>query len=170
MRTLIPLAIALFVAASPLRAGRSPQSTPAGRPPQLRECPVSKPDDRDISGEALMAAGIQRTELLYGSDVIATTLWPDGTVVFRPDGSGTRMPDGSLRMKFLWIKDKRPLSVTGRRLDGAAPPLRFEPTPGFEYERFQPSYLLFPKAGCWEVTAKLQQSTLTFVTRVRSDY
>jgi hypothetical protein len=88
-------------------------------------------------------------------------------VVFKKDGPGSMLPDGSLRMKFLWLlATDGPLIVTGRRLDGESRPLTSEIPDGFLGKGFQPSYLIFPTKGCWEVTAKANGSTLTFVTTV----
>jgi hypothetical protein len=99
-----------------------------------------------------------------------TWLWPNGTVVFKKGGAGEVYPDGSMRMKFLWLlTDDGPLTLEGRRLDGHAPPLRSIIPEGFVGQGFQPSSLVFPTTGCWEVTAKANGSTLTFVTRVVTD-
>jgi hypothetical protein len=70
-------------------------------------------------------------------------------------------------MKFLWLMaTDGPLTVEGRLLDGAAGALRTEIADGFVGRGFQPSYLIFPAEGCWEVTAKANGSALTFVTKV----
>jgi hypothetical protein len=87
-------------------------------------------------------------------------------VTFRKNGPGFVLPDGSLRMKFLWLLSvDGPLTVSGKRIDGTAPPLRsdFAPIVG---QGYQPSYLIFPSQGCWEVTARANGSELTFVTKV----
>ena len=60
--------------------------------------------------------------------------------------------------------------ITGRRLDAPAPPmpvitLRGVPD-GYGKTGFHPSGLIFPSAGCWEVTAKVGDARLTFVTLV----
>jgi hypothetical protein len=97
---------------------------------------------------------------------IATSLWPGGTVTFKPGGSGCVEDDGSLWMKFpWWHKGKRKrLVIEGHRLDGDAPPLRAR-LAGYSGE-FQASGLIFPTPGCWEVTGKVDDQTLTFVVRV----
>ena len=97
---------------------------------------------------------------------MATQLWPDATIVFRPGGPGFVLPDGSLSMKFLWVKIRRPIIIEGRRLDAPAPPLQANVDHQFDTEEFQPSSLIFPTPGCWEVTSRVGQVTLTFVTRV----
>ena len=57
------------------------------------------------------------------------------------------------------------LVVTGKRLDGKAPPLEFEAACCYP-TRFQASGLYFPTAGCWEVTAKAADKKLSFVVRI----
>jgi hypothetical protein len=97
-------------------------------------------------------------------------LWSKGTVVFKKGGVGQVLADGTLQMKFFWLLAvDGPLTIEGRRLDGDAPRLRSAMPGGFVGRGFQPSYLLFPTTGCWEVTAKANGSTLTFVTRVVTD-
>jgi hypothetical protein len=97
---------------------------------------------------------------------IATSLWPDGTVTFKPGGPGCIEEDGAMWMKWPWWhegKHKR-LTIEGRRLDGTAPPLRAWVPDGYAGE-FQSSALIFPTAGCWQVTGTVDDQALTFVVR-----
>jgi hypothetical protein len=104
---------------------------------------------------------------LYGNGKLWTTLSPNGTVEFRPGGPGSVDPDGSLDMKFPWWRGVRgKLTIEGRRLDGAAPPLRAHIPEGYGDTGFQSTALVFPTAGCWEVTGRVGDASLTFVTRV----
>jgi len=77
---------------------------------------------------------------------------------------------GALGMKFPWMRGVRgTLKITGRRLDGAAGPIRLEANDNYGEIGFQPSYLIFPKPGCWEVSAQVGEradSRITFVTKV----
>jgi len=57
------------------------------------------------------------------------------------------------------------MEITGRRLDGEAPPLEAE-FPCCYPTRFQASGLYFPTEGSWEVTAKAADSVLTFIVKV----
>jgi hypothetical protein len=57
------------------------------------------------------------------------------------------------------------LEITGRRVDGQAPPLEAHVACCYP-TRFQASGLYFPTEGCWEVTAKAAGSELVFVVRV----
>jgi hypothetical protein len=88
----------------------------------------------------------------HGNAAISTALWPDDTVVVRRNGAGEVLSDGSLRMKFLWFKRPGAMTIEGRRLDGAAGPLRANLNHEFDSQDFQPSSLIFPTEGCWEVT------------------
>jgi hypothetical protein len=157
------LLIAALAWFSPAVSG-TPQSAAVSR--DTPACEVTHPNGRFVSDEVRVGAGLPRSPFLHGNDSVATALWADGTVVFRSGGPGAVLPDGSLRMKFLWLKIPRPLRVEGRRLDAAAPPLRAEIAAGFDDAVFQPSWLIFPAVGCWEVTARVADDALTFVTRV----
>ena len=72
--------------------------------------------------------------------------------------------------KVLWYKPSQyPLAVTGRRIDGDAPPLVYDisldPRPRGP---IQPSRVYFPSVGCWELDAKAGSSELRFVVLVKS--
>jgi len=72
--------------------------------------------------------------------------------------------------KVLWYKPTDyALTVTGRRTDGAAPPLVYDiardPRPRGP---IQPSRVYFPAPGCWEINAKAGSSELRFVVLVKS--
>jgi len=71
--------------------------------------------------------------------------------------------------KTMWVRPAdTDLVVTGRRLDGNAPPLEVG-VPG----RFSTGYLateiIFPERGCWEVSATAGSENLVFVIRVDSE-
>jgi hypothetical protein len=77
------------------------------------------------------------------------------------------LPDGSLSMKFPWWRGVRgQLTIEGRRLDASAPPFRARIPEGYGDTGVQATALIFPSAGCWEVTGKVDQARLTFVTLV----
>ena len=103
----------------------------------------------------------------YGNGKLWTQLWPDGTVIFRPGGPGFVLSDGSLSMKFPWWRGVHgKLTIQGRRLDEPAPPLRAKIPEGYSDTGFQATELIFPAEGCWEVSGKVGDTSLTFVTRV----
>src|SRR5882724_8553091 len=118
-------------------------------------CPVTSPSEQRTSGGN------------YGNEFIATALWKDGKVIFRPGGSGFVSKDGSLAMKFpWWVGAKGSLIITGRRLDAPSSPLRSEIPEGYENPGFQASALIVSAPGCWEVTARVGEHLLTFATDV----
>ena len=91
----------------------------------------------------------------------------NGTVIFQPGGSGFVTSDGALGMKFGWQRGVTgQLSIEGRRLDGTAPPLRSEVSSGYGPSGFQATYVIFPTPGCWEVTGRVGDASVTFVTSV----
>jgi len=100
------------------------------------------------------------------SRTLATSLWPDGTVTFKPGGPGCLENDGAMWMKWPWWHEgkRKRLTIDGRRLDGAAPPLRARIRTGYSGE-FQSSALIFPTPGCWEVTGRVEDQSVTFVVR-----
>ncbi|MGH9420011.1 MAG: hypothetical protein ACRD3J_08565, partial [Thermoanaerobaculia bacterium] len=54
-------------------------------------------------------------------------------------------------------------------IDSEAPPLRSDIPCCYDATGFQASALVFPMAGCWEVSAEIgdrEDSKVTFVTRV----
>jgi len=103
----------------------------------------------------------------YGSEKLSTTLWPEGTIIFRPGGPGSVLEDGALEMKFPWWRGVRgQLSIQGRRLDAPAPPMRAYIPHGYGEKGFQATGIIFPTEGCWEVTGKVADASLRFVTRV----
>lgn len=129
-------------------------------------CAVTKPSPT-LSAECRWGAGSNYWAGNYGNNGLSTSLFEGGTVVFRPGGPGFVLPDGSLSMKFPWCRSVRgKLTITGRRLDAPAPPLRASIPEGYGEIGFQATALIFPTAGCWEVTGKVGEASLTFVTRV----
>jgi hypothetical protein len=141
----------------------------------LRAQPVSPSDSPcDVTvPNGIVAGASARKAWSYGNGLLSVGpfgLWPDGTVVFKPDGAGFTTADGALGMKFGWTRGVRgTLTVSGRRLDGVAAPLRFETNDGYGDIGFQASYLIFPTPGCWEVTAQVgerEDSRMAFTTKV----
>jgi hypothetical protein len=108
-----------------------------------------------------------KASAFYGNDSIAIGLGAEGrTITFQPSGAGFVLPDGSLQWKFLWMKARLPMTIEGRRLDAPSSPLRSRVNHEFDNENFQPSSLIFPTPGCWEITSRVGPSSLTFVVNV----
>lgn len=142
-----------------------PTNTPSPPPVPLTEaaiasCPVTMPNGSTPPGE-------RPSPHQHGNGDLWTGIWPGGIVTFSPNGPGEMLPDGSLSMKFFWWRAApgQPLTIEGRRLDAAAPPLRASIPDGY-FGKFQASGLIFASEGCWEVTGRVRDASLTFVTLV----
>ncbi len=123
----------------------------------MANCPVTPPNGDTPPGE-------QASPGFFGNRKLWTGLWPNGDVLISPRNVQS---DGSLGMKFFWWRGVRgALTIEGRRLDAPAPPLRSQIPEGYGDIGFQASGLIFPTAGCWQVTGRVSDAALTFVTRV----
>ncbi len=121
-------------------------------------CPVTKPNGSIPPNETVSSA-----EYL-GNGELWTTLWPDGKIKME---SANQEADGSLSMKWGWWRAvSGPLTIEGHRLDAQADPLRVDIPDGYGDTGFQVSALIFPTTGCWEVTGRVGDASLTFVTEV----
>ena len=107
----------------------------------------------------------------YGNGELWTGVGRDGTVLFRARGPGSLNPDGSLSIKSHWYVEQEDahgeLEIQGRRLD--APSERSvsgNHSPVLGDPGFHAGKLTFPSEGCWEVTGKAGDSSLTYVIRV----
>lgn len=164
----LPLAVvpwALAAGAKPTTsAGAEPTSAPLPRPAALA-CPVTLPTTSVPPG-----VPPPPEPSYYGNGALWTAPWPQGRIVFEPGGPGFVLPDGSLGMKWPWIPFvPGDLTVTGHRLDEAAPPLRSEHdglATTQDGQQFFPTYLIFPTPGCWQVTGRVGAASLTFVALV----
>lgn len=123
-------------------------------------CLVTAPNGAVPPGSPAAANG-------YGNGELWTWLWSEGTVVFKSGGPGEIHPDGSLEMKWPWHRGVTGrLHIVGRRLDAPAPPLDATVSDQYGDTGFQPTTLIFPTPGCWQVTGTVGAAQLSFVTRV----
>ena len=121
-------------------------------------CPVTEPNGSLPPGET-----VESPEYL-GNGELWTVLWPDGKVMMEQHNQET---DGSLSMKWGWVRAVTgALTIEGHRLDAEAKPLRADIPDGYGDTGFQVSALIFTTTGCWEVTGRVGESSLTFVTEV----
>jgi hypothetical protein len=130
--------------------------------PAPSACPVTVPSEGPNGPQMLRGASVH-------GHILWVSSWKDGTVPFREGGPGFILPDGSLQMKFLWAKGgglRGPLTVHGKRLDAPAPRLSADIDDEYVNQDYQPSYLIFATAGCWQVTGEVADARVTFVTRV----
>jgi len=75
-------------------------------------------------------------------------------------------PALSIDAKFGWWRKVRGRLEIEGRVDAPAPPLRAHIPDGYGDRGFQATGLIFPTTGCWEVTGRVGNASLTFVTLV----
>ncbi|HEY7400563.1 MAG TPA: hypothetical protein VH989_06680 [Actinomycetota bacterium] len=160
MRRLSCAAVVFALVACTHPGVSAPPSPPVDQPTSATqfECAVTLPDASHRPGDpaGLGAQGFGNGEVWVG-------LWPHGVVRATPDNINRH---GAIVVKFPWDRAVRGrLRITGRRLDAGAPPLRALMS-DYGPIGFQPSSLVFPTEGCWEITGRVAGSSLTFVTRV----
>jgi len=110
----------------------------------------SQPPDGNIGGPNV-----------HGNGSLWVAISTENVVVGDPDASG------AVRNKFPWWRGvSGSLRIEGRRLDGTAPPLSATIPDGYGSTGFQASVVLFPTEGCWEVTGRAGEASLTIVTLV----
>jgi hypothetical protein len=152
--------------ASTLEVG-SDDAEPAGGSKASAVCRVTIPT-RSVKPGADLSAGAFN----FGNrDLRAHLYWPQGrlTAGVLPDGGAMAIinADGSIAAKVGWWRGMPGrLVISGRRLDGEAPPLRADVPVGYGSQGFQPTGLTFSTTGCWEVTGKVGDAELMFVVTV----
>lgn len=69
---------------------------------------------------------------------------------------------GDLKVLW-WHNDSGKLTITGRRLDGAAPPMDAFIPDGYGQIGYQATGIEIPTPGCWEITGTVANRDLRFV-------
>ena len=153
---LFMLLLLISALANPMQAAPNAQAAAA------RSCSVTLPNGSTPPGEH------PDPQWDGNGKVWAMLYWPNGTLVFRPGGPGFVLPDGSLAMKVgWWRRVGGKLTITGSRVDAAAPPLRADVgLPWCSDVHIVSTYVIFPTTGCWKVVGRVDDSRLVFVTRV----
>jgi hypothetical protein len=112
-----------------------------------------------------------RSVTWHGNGLLwAAWLNPDGVYAVPLDQVG---PDGSIGTKLYWATSppRRAPAISGRRLDAPAPPLRvLGANMGSFSSAVNPSWatpVVFPTPGCWRVTARVNDVSLTYAVDVR---
>lgn len=100
----------------------------------------------------------------YGNGRLWTVLSPRGVLVA---GAADLQRDGSISRKFPWWRQVHgDLRIAGRRLGARTARLRARIPSGYGPTGFQSSAIVFPTEGCWQVTGKVGNAQLTYVTLV----
>ena len=152
-------------AASPPVASRA--TTPSPGPltrAEARWCP------RTVISHAIgpmggsPAGNVPQTSAYGNGKLFVWALDVHGTIVAPPDMVNR---DGSIGWKFPWMRMiPGSLTITGRRLDAPAPPLKSYVPFGYGHTGFQASGVTFPSEGCWQITGKVDHTSVTFVNLV----
>lgn len=80
---------------------------------------------------------------------------------------GDVTPAGAIEAKFGWYR-RTPgrLRITGVSVDRARRKIKAHVMHGYGPSGFQPSVLVFPKPGCYRITGRVSNVSLTFVLEV----
>jgi hypothetical protein len=74
---------------------------------------------------------------------------------------------GEPPLKVLWYTEVAgDLRITGQRLDGSNGVLSAAIPSGYEHFGYQPSAIVIPERGCWEITGSVGEHTLRIVADV----
>jgi hypothetical protein len=153
--------LAILLAAVPLLLARDAQPT------ATNTCPVTVTPERSFAEPSPSSA----SRFWYGDESLAVLLGTGGT--WRGMG-----PDHRYRNKLFWwrqgfdgrTESQPPLVVTGRRLDGDAPPASASAATNAHHADFGGWAMLttveFPTSGCWELTGEYRGANRQFVVLV----
>jgi outer membrane murein-binding lipoprotein Lpp len=115
-------------------------------------CAITRPNGSPPPGDTFGSE-------FHGNGSLWVGLPPSNITVDEPDANG------AISSKFGWWRGATgTLRIEGRRLDGPATPLRANIPDGYGDSGFQSTSITFPAQGCWEVTGRVGDATLTFVT------
>jgi hypothetical protein len=127
-------------------------------------CPVTVPNGSKPPGQP-------RSVPWHGNGLLwAAWLNPDGIYTVPRDRLSR---DGSIGAKLIWATSppRRAPAVSGQRLDAPAPPLQMlGANMGSFSNAANPSWatpVVFPTPGCWRVTARVGDVSLTYAVDIR---
>ncbi|MGH3071093.1 MAG: hypothetical protein ACRDNB_02335 [Gaiellaceae bacterium] len=125
-------------------------------------CPVTRPNGARPSGQ-------RPSPQWHGNGLLWAGLAADG--VYRPTRDNVTA-DGSIFNKLPWVTAPpwNAPTISGERIDAAAPPLQvLSVNAGTSSDSSSPSYrsaVQFPTPGCWRLTGRVADVSLTYVVRV----
>lgn len=165
-RSVVSISCACLLVVVTLGFGTSPASAFPGRGAHglhwATPCPVTQPN-----GE--MPPGSGNPEYIggYGNDALWTNVWMWGKGPVPVKADPTRPGRTAGPGKWAWYRYvPGDLTIEGRRLDGEAPPLRAHVLDGYGSTGLQVTGISFPTPGCWAVTGRVGDASLTFIVRV----
>ncbi len=156
--TPVPPTITPASAASASKAGRD-------------SCPITRPHEPVFTPPPPWPSKAPYGEFWYGTEALWTAVRPNGTWEALPhDATGYGQKVWFWKKGFNGHDDPNPkLTVTGRRLDGSAPPLVASKATNGYHEDFNWAMLVgveVPTLGCWEITGHIESHDLSFVVWV----
>lgn len=170
------VSLILLVAYTAVAQQSSPQVSATPQPPA--SCRVTVPPANSFTPPAAYKLDENTNSFWFGTDKLWTVLRKSGEVwQWAPHKPGHERDVQPLTVKSFWgsvdfdyRKEYPPkLKVTGRRLDGDAPPLvTMRPTnafPGPAAAMLVGIYV--PAPGCWEITGEYKGQTLSFIVWVQ---
>ena len=152
----------------------SQQNSTAQRPVAPASCRVTLPPAVPFTPPGEHKMGKNDNSFWLGTEKLWTSVRKSGTVW----GWGPRAPgEPDLTAKIFWgsvdfdyrRKEDYDLKVTGRRLDGDAPPLVVDKVTNalFVPNAAMLSGVYVPTPGCWEITGEYRGEKLSFVVWVQ---
>ncbi len=154
-------------------ASALPDSTEVAQVPDSA-CPVTTPPDSPYTPLASSPAPLSGEQFWYGSDSLWTTLPQNGVwaaLPHNPEGYTQKLIWG--RKGYSWKEEPEPqLTVTGRRIDAPAPPLRVGKATNVSAGDIGSAMMVgvdFPTLGCWEISGRYKEAELSFVVWVLPD-
>lgn len=134
-------------------------------------CPITRPQNPLFTPPPPWPPQAPYGEFWYGTETLWTALQPDGKWWGLPHN-----PTGYTQKVWFWKQgyngsaDPTPdLTVIGRRLDAAAPPLIASKATNGYHPDFDWAMLVgvdLPTLGCWEITGHIDDRELSFVVWV----
>ena len=150
------------------------QNSPEQRPVAPASCPVTVRPANPFTPPGLHEMGEDDNDFWFGTEKLWTALRKSGNVWgWAPHAPGHEHEVQPLTAKIFWFsvdydrhrEGNADLKVTGRRLDGDAPPLLTLPTTnalGDPYDAMLTGVYV-PTPGCWEITGDYKGQKLSFV-------
>jgi hypothetical protein len=165
-----------LVALTAMGQQNSSQQPSAPRPPA--SCPVTAPPANPFTPPGPYKPGENTNSFWFGTEKLWTELQKSGVWYWTPHEPGHEHQVQPLTVKTFWWsvdfnwKKEWPveLKVTGRRLDGDAPPLlTLRSTNAFVDQPIAAmlSGVYVPTPGCWEITGEYKGQKLSFVVWVQ---
>lgn len=164
------LTLAACAADSPVAAQAAEHGTTAPA-----SCPVTQPPKPAFVPPAPYDSDTMRSGFWYGSDKLWIALPADG--VWELGHYTPTTPE--FRQKMPWFRKgfnahqerRAKLVVTGKRLDGTAPPLGVD-GPSSSWQSSERHFMVvglnIPTTGCWKITGRYGEDELSFVVWVTS--